>query len=152
MDSVSYKTIAANKQTVKKEWLLIDATDLPLGRLAGRLAMLARGKHKTTFTPHVDCGDHVVVINAEKVKLTGLKWDQKVHVSHSGYPGGQKHVPVARVREKRPIRVIEEALKGMIPKNRLGRRLFHNIHVYEGASHPHTAQNPRVITLESLGA
>lgn len=152
MDSVSYKTIAANKQTIKKEWLLIDATDLPLGRLAGRLAILARGKHKTYFTPHVDCGDHVVVINAEKVKLTGLKWDQKVHVSHSGYPGGQKLTPVARVREKRPIRVIEEAFKGMIPKNRLGRRIFHNVHIYEGTVHPHTAQNPRLVTLESLGA
>lgn len=147
MDSLSYKTVSANKQTVKKEWLLIDAEGLPLGRLASKLASLARGKHKVSFTPHVDCGDHVVVINAEKVMLSGLKWSQKHHIYHSGYPGGQRNIPAEVIRQKRPTRIIEEAIKGMLPKNKLGKRLFFNVHVYAGPTHPHEAQTPKPISL-----
>jgi large subunit ribosomal protein L13 len=143
MDSLSYKTKFVNSQTVKRDWLLIDATDLELGRLSSRIAFLLRGKHKPSFSPHVNCGDKVVVVNAEKVRLSGSKFTSKIYLSHSGYPGGQKARTPYQIASKRPERLIMEAVKGMLPKNRLGRALLKNLKVYKGDSHPHAAQNPR---------
>ena len=150
MDTLSYKTVSANASTVKKEWILIDATDEKLGRLAARVAMILRGKHKPDFTPHVDCGDNVVIINAEKIRLTGNKLTDKKYVRHSGYPGGQKIETAKDVMEKDPRRLIERAVRGMLPKNRLGRQIFHNMKVYVGSEHPHEAQNPRQIKLTDI--
>ena len=150
MDTLSYKTVSANKSTVQKEWILIDASDEVLGRLASRVAMILRGKHKADFTPHVDCGDNVVIINAEKIKLTGKKFTNKTYVRHSGFPGGQKIETPADVMKKDPRRLIERAVKGMLPKNRLGRKLFHNMKVYVGSEHPHEAQKPRQIKLTDI--
>ncbi|MFO7922965.1 MAG: 50S ribosomal protein L13 [Bacteroidales bacterium] len=145
MDTLSYKTVSANKATVKKEWVIIDATDQVLGRLSSVAAVILRGKHKPDFTPHVDCGDYVIVVNAEKVKLTGNKNDQKYYIHHTGYPGGQRKVPVSRVFSRKPEAVIEKAVKGMLPKNRLGSEMFRNLHVYAGSEHPHEAQKPQPV-------
>ncbi len=147
MDTLSYKTKSANKATVSKGWVVVDASDKVLGRFSSEVAKIIRGKHKPDFTPHVDCGDNVIVINAEKVKLTGNKWDQKEYISHTGHPGGQK-VVVAKDRiEKKPTFVVENAVRGMLPKNTLGRELFRNLFVYEGSEHPHEAQQPKKIEL-----
>jgi len=143
MDHNSYKTINANKATVEKGWVVVDASSQVLGRVASQIAFIIRGKHKTSYTPNVDCGDHVIVINAEKVRLTGKKETNRVIFTHSGYPGGQReHTPMT-TREKHPERLIEHAVRGMLPKNRLGRELFRSLHVYAGAEHPHTAQQPK---------
>ncbi len=142
MDTISYKTISANKATVKKRWVLVDATDQVLGRLSSIVAIILRGKHKPDYTPHVDCGDNVIVINCEKIKLTGNKRDQKYYIHHTGYPGGQRKVPFTRLQGKKPEAIIEKAVKGMLPKNRLGSELFRNLHVYAGNEHPHEAQKP----------
>lgn len=150
MDTLSYKTISANKATVKKEWVLIDAENEILGRLASRVAKLLRGKHKPNFTPHVDCGDNVIIINAEKVKLTGSKWTGRVHFSYSGYPGGQKVITPKELIEKKPTAVVEKAVRGMLPKNRLGRALFKNLFVFAGPEHKHEAQNPKKIKLNTI--
>lgn len=150
MDTLSYKTVSANKETVQKEWILIDANNEVLGRLASKVAYILRGKHKASFTPHVDCGDNVVIINAENVKLTGKKMTDKVYVRHSGYPGGQKKETPIQVLEKDPRRLIERAVRGMLPKNRLGRQIFHNMKVYVGNEHPHEAQKPKLVKLEDL--
>ncbi|HPC99643.1 MAG TPA: 50S ribosomal protein L13 [Bacteroidales bacterium] len=150
MNTLSYKTVSANKSTVSKEWVLIDAEGQPLGRLASAIAILLRGKHKTDFTPHVDCGDNVIVINAGKVDLSGNKWEQKEYVRHTGYPGGQRMTKADEMLKKNPVFLIEHAVKGMLPKNRLGRAIFKNMHVYTGAEHKHEAQKPRKIELENL--
>ena len=150
MDTLSYKTVSANKATVKKEWVIIDAAEQVLGRLSSVAAILLRGKHKPDFTPHVDCGDHVIVINAEKVRLTGNKADQKYYIHHTGYPGGQRKVPYSRVKSIMPGSVIERAIKGMLPKNRLGSEMFRNLHVYAGNEHPHEAQKPKKINFDSI--
>ncbi len=150
MNTLSYKTISANKETVHKEWVLIDAEDQILGRLASKTAKLLRGKMKTDFTAHVDCGDNVIVINAEKIKLTGKKLTDKEYLSHSGYPGGQKTRTPKELLAKKPTAVVEKAVKGMLPKNRLGSELFRNLHVYAGSEHPHQAQQPKAITLKSI--
>jgi len=142
---LSYKTKSANKATVNKNWVLVDAGDQVLGRLASNVAKVIRGKHKTNFTPHVDCGDNVIVINADKIRLTGKKWDDKQYISYSGYPGGQKTISPRQLMAKSSTKLIERAVKGMLPKNRLGRKLFKNLHVYEGAEHPHDAQTPKAI-------
>jgi large subunit ribosomal protein L13 len=142
MDTLSYKTISANSNTVAKEWVIIDAENVVLGRLASEVAMLLRGKRKTNYTPHVDCGDNVIIINSEKVKLTGKKMDDKQYVSHTGYPGGQRFVTPREKMAKKPTWVIEKAVKGMLPKNKLGAELFRNLHVYAGTEHPHEAQKP----------
>ena len=147
MDTLSYKTISANKQTVNKEWLLIDARGQVLGRLASIVAVLLRGKHKPNFTPHVDCGDNVIVINAKDIKLTGKKWEEKEYISYSGYPGGQKCRTAKQIMEKNPIALLEMAIKGMLPKNRLGRVLFRNLYVYPGEEHKHQAQKPKKIDI-----
>ncbi len=150
MDTKSYKTISANKKTVKKNWMLIDAENEILGRLASKVAFILRGKHKTYFTPHVDCGDNVIVINAEKVKLTGNKLTDKKYISYSGYPGGQKIRTIEDVLNKKPIQVVEHAVKGMLPKNRLGSAIYRNLHVLTGPDHPYKAQKPDKINLNSI--
>ncbi|MDK2908523.1 MAG: large subunit ribosomal protein [Bacteroidales bacterium] len=147
MDTLSYKTVSANKQTVKKEWVLINAENLVVGRLATEVAKLLRGKHKPYYTPHVDCGDHVVIINAEKIRFTGQKMTEKQYVRYTGYPGGQRFASPKDLLVRTPERVLEHAIKGMLPKNRLGRQLFRNLHVYAGATHPHQAQQPVEITI-----
>jgi len=149
MDTLSYKTVSVNKQTVNKEWLLIDAEGMILGRLASKVAILLRGKHKPEYTPHVDCGDNVVIINAEKVKLSGRKMDDKIFIRHSGYPGGQRSRTAREVLEKFPERLVEHAVKGMLPKNRLGSDLFRNLYVYVGPEHNQEAQQPRKIELNT---
>ncbi len=150
MDTQSYKTVSANAATANKQWVVIDATDLVLGRLASRVAYMLRGKHKTNFTPHVDCGDNVIVINAEKIRLTGKKLTDKVYVRHTGYPGGQRFATPHELLNRKPFAVVEEAVRGMLPKNRLGAQLFRNLHVYVGAEHPHEAQQPKQIKLTEI--
>ena len=147
MNTLSYKTVSANKATVNKEWVIIDAEGKILGRVASVVASMLRGKHKTNFTPHVDCGDNVIVINAEKVDLSGAKWSDKLYVRHTGFPGGQRFTTAEAMMKKKPISLIEHAVKGMLPKNRLGSALYRNLHVYTGASHPHEAQKPKQIEL-----
>jgi large subunit ribosomal protein L13 len=142
--------VSANAATVTKEWVLIDAEDQVLGRLAAKVAMLLRGKTKTNYTPHVDCGDNVIIINAEKIRLTGDKMQDKIYLSHSGYPGGQREVTPEKLLAKKPGAVVEKAIKGMLPKNRLGREMFRNLYVYAGPDHPHTAQQPKVMKLTSI--
>ena len=150
MDSLSYKTISANAATVTKEWVVIDATNEVLGRLASQVAKILRGKNKPGYTPHVDCGDYVIVVNAEKVKLTGDKLTEKVYVRHTGYPGGQRFATAQDYLKKKPEFVIEEAVRGMLPKTRLGEAIFKNLKVYAGAEHPHAAQNPKAIKLNEI--
>jgi large subunit ribosomal protein L13 len=150
MNTLSFKTISANSETVTKNWVLIDAEGQVLGRLATKAARLLRGKLKTDYTPHVDCGDNVIIINAEKILLTGKKLTDKEYVSHSGYPGGQKIVTPKQLLAKKPGAVVEKAIKGMLPKNRLGAALFRNLHVYAGPEHPHQAQQPKTINLTSI--
>lgn len=150
MDTLSYKTISANRATVDKQWVLVDAENETLGRLASKVAKMIRGKHKPNYTPHVDCGDNVVVINAEKIKLTGNKMAEKTYVSYSEYPGGQKFITAENLLAKKPLALVEKAVKGMLPKNRLGRALFKNLHAVEGSEHKFGAQKPREIKLDSI--
>ena len=150
MDTLSYKTVSANVATVDKNWVVVDAQDETLGRLASKVAFLIRGKHKTNFTPHVDCGDNVIVINAGKIKLTGNKWEDKKYITFSGYPGGQKVATATEVMAKNPIKMVEKSVKGMLPKNKLGSALFRNLYVYEGAEHEQEAQQPKVIKVSDL--
>ena len=147
MDTQSYKTVSANAATVTKEWVVIDAANMVLGRLASRVALMLRGKHRPNFTPHVDCGDNVIIINAEKVRLTGKKLTDKVYVRHTGYPGGQRFATPKDLLSRKPTAVVMEAVRGMLPKNRLGAQMFRNLHVYAGAEHPHEAQQPKIINL-----
>ena len=148
MDSLSYKTISANAATVDKQWVVIDATDEVLGRLASQVAKILRGKNKPSYTPHVDCGDYVIVINADKVKLTGKKMTDKVYTRHTGFPGG--FATPADYLAKKPTFLIEKAVKGMLPKTRLGEAIMKNLKVYAGAEHPHAAQNPKAIKLNEI--
>jgi len=143
VDSVSYKTVSLNKGTVEKNWVVVDADSKVLGRLSTEVAMILRGKRKPGYTPHVDCGDNVIVINADKVLLSGKKWTDKVYVRHTGYPGGQRFETPNEVKSRKSSTIlVEKAVRGMLPKNRLGRELFRNLYVYEGAEHPHEAQKP----------
>ncbi|TRX71187.1 50S ribosomal protein L13 [Carboxylicivirga sp. M1479] len=150
MDTLSYKTISANKATANKEWVVVDAADMVLGRLATKVAKLLRGKYKPNYTPHVDCGDNVIILNADKIKMTGNKWSQRIFFYHSGYPGGQREVTPEQIFAKKPERLVERAIKGMLPKSRLGRQLFRNLHVYVGAEHKHEAQQPKVIDINAI--
>lgn len=150
MNTLSYKTVSANAKTVDKNWVLVDADGQTLGRLASKVAMLLRGKYKPSFTPHVDCGDNVIVINAEKIQLTGNKWQDKVYLRHTGYPGGQRSRTAKELMEKHPIRMVEIAVKGMLPKNKLGSALYRNLYVYEGPEHKHEAQKPELLNLNDL--
>ncbi|HET6243745.1 MAG: 50S ribosomal protein L13 [Bacteroidetes bacterium] len=150
MDALSYKTVSANKETTRKEWVLIDAEGQVLGRLASKVAKIIRGKHRPDFTPHIDGGDNVIIINAEKVVLTGNKTQEKVYIRHTGYPGGQRFTTPKELLGKKPAEVINKAVKGMLPKGRLGRAINGNLHVFAGAVHNHEAQQPKTINLNSI--
>ena len=150
MDSLSYKTITPNAESVEHKWVVIDATDQVLGRLCATIALILRGKNKPSYTPHVDCGDYVIVINAEKVKLTGKKMTDKVYTRHTGYPGGQRFATPADYLAKKPTFLIEKAVKGMLPRTRLGAAMLKNLKVYAGEEHPHTAQSPKTIKLNEI--
>lgn len=141
------KSFMANPSNIERKWFVVDATDKTLGRLAAEVAKVLRGKHKPTFTPHMDTGDNVIIINAEKVKLTGKKLTQKVYFRHSGYLGGDKYTLAKDMLEKHPTRMVEFAVRGMIPKNRLGEQIFKKLHVYAGAEHPHAAQMPEALEI-----
>lgn len=150
MDTLSYKTVSGNKETAEKKWVLVDAEGQTVGRLASKVAKIIRGKHKPNFTPHADCGDNVIVINAEKVAFSGAKLENKEYVRYTGYPGGQRFTSAKEMLEKHPERLIEKAVKGMLPKNKLGRRLFTNLKVYTGAEHSHEAQKPEKVDLNTF--
>ena len=139
------KTFSAKSHEVKRDWFVVDATDLVLGRLASAVAHRLRGKHKAIYTPHVDTGDNVIIINADKVRFTGDKMREKDYFFYSGHPGGKRLVAAKDLMERRPTYVVEKAIKGMLPKNRLGREMFRNLHVYAGAQHPHEAQQPEIL-------
>jgi len=148
VDTLSYKTISANKETADKQWVLVNAEDLVLGRLASKVASILRGKHKTNFTPHADCGDYVVVINAAKIRLTGQKWTDREHFKHTGYPGGQKRISPKELFDRDQTSLVRQAIKGMLPKNKLGNSLYSNLHVYASADHKHEAQQPKEIKIK----
>ena len=150
MDTLSYKTISPNKATVQKEWVVVDATDQVLGRLSAKVAKLLRGKYKPSYTPHVDCGDNVIIINADKVILTGNKWTDRVYLNFTGYPGGQKKTSPAELIKKGEAKLFNRVVKGMLPKNKLGAQLLRNLYVYAGSEHPHAAQQPKTIDINSL--
>ncbi|MBQ4286797.1 MAG: 50S ribosomal protein L13 [Bacteroidales bacterium] len=150
MDTLSYKTVSLNAATVKKEWVVIDAMDLPLGRLASRVALILRGKNKPGFTPNVDCGDNVIVVNCEKVALKGKKMTNRVYSRYTGYPGGQRFTTPREILAKRPEELIRRSVRGMLPKNRLGSKILDNLYIYAGPEHPHQAQQPREITLKEI--
>ena len=141
------KTFVAKEQDIKRQWYLVDAKDKVLGRLATNVAIRLRGKHKPIFAPHVDTGDFVVVVNAEKVRLTGRKWDKKIYYRHTGYTGGLKQISAKKLREKRPEDILRFAVKGMLPKNSLGRRQLKKLKIYAGADHPHQAQEPKTLEI-----
>lgn len=147
MDILSYKTVSANKSTVEKKWYIVDAGDAALGRVCSEVAKVLRGKHKPSFTPHVDCGDNVIVINTDDLRLTGKKMDAKEYVRHTGYPGGQRISTPREEMRKSSARIIEKAVRGMLPKTKLGRKLFKNLYVYEGSEHPHDAQQPQKLDI-----
>lgn len=147
MKARSYKTLSATEETIDKKWWIVDVEGKTLGRAATQIAVLLRGKHKPYFTPHMDCGDNVVVINADKIRLTGDKWNAKSYIRHTGYPGGQRELKAKEMLVKHPTRIVENAVKGMIPRNRLGRAILKNMKVYAGAEHPHDAQKPEVYEL-----
>ena len=148
MDSLSYKTIFANKETAGKGWIVVDAETAVLGRLAANVARVLRGKHKTNYTPNVDCGDNVIIINSDKIRLTGKKWDDKEYISHTGHPGGQRFTTPRELKAKSSKFIVERAIRGMLPKTRLGRELFRNLFVYEGSEHPHVAQQPKTLNIK----
>jgi large subunit ribosomal protein L13 len=150
VDTLSYKTVSANKATVRKDWVILDAENQLLGRMTSKVAAILRGKYKTNFTPHVDCGDNVIIINADKVRLTGKKFTDKKYHTYSGYPGGQSINTPKSLMIKKPFAVVENAVRGMLPKNRLGRAIFRNLYVYAGAEHPHQAQQPKVLNLNEI--
>lgn len=150
MSDLSYKTISANKQSVEKKWVLIDAKDAVLGRLASNTAKILRGKNKPSFTPHVDCGDNVIIINAEKIQLSGKKWQEKTYIRHTGYPGGQRVRTATEMLTKFPDRIVTNAVKGMLPKNRLGKQLLTNLRVYVGEDYKEVAQKPEKIDLNKI--
>jgi large subunit ribosomal protein L13 len=150
MNTLSYKTLSANKESVNKEWLLIDAENEVLGRLASKVAYLLKGKHKVNYTPHVDCGDNVVIINAEKIILKGNKWEEKEYIRHSGYPSGQTKIKAKDMMKKKPFAMVEKAVKGMLMKNKLGAEQFRNLYVYAGNEHPHAGQNPKTTNLNEI--
>jgi len=150
MDTLSYRTISVNKETADKQWVLINAEGQVLGRLASHVAKMLRGKNKPFYTPHADCGDYVVIVNAEKVLLTGKKLTDKVYVHYSGYPGGDKHHSPQEMLKRRPTYLIEEAVRGMLPRTRLGREIFGNLHVYAGPEHPHQGQSPKEIDINTI--
>lgn len=145
MDTLSYRTVSERKEDVVRKWHVVDAQGEVVGRLCSKIAHVLRGKHKPSYTPHIDTGDYVIVINAGKVRFTGNKWLQKEYLTYSGYPGGQKKINAKDLIAKKPIKIIENAVKGMLPKNKLGRQMYTKLFVYEGAEHPHAAQKPEIL-------
>jgi large subunit ribosomal protein L13 len=150
MDALSYKTVSSSKATVEKQWVVVDAEGHNLGRLASKVAMILRGKYKPSYSPHVDCGDNVIVINSEKINLTGNKLDEKTYIRHTGYPGGQRSLTAKIMQQKNPALLVEKAVKGMLPKNKLGAQLFRNLNVNVGPEHNQGAQKPKTINLNDL--
>lgn len=150
MDTMSYKTVSANKKTANKEWVILDAEGQSLGRLASVAAKMIRGKHKPNFTPHADCGDNVIVVNAGKLELTGKKWEEKKYLRHTGHPGGQRSLTARQLYSKDPRRMVETAVKGMLPSNKLGAAIFHNLKVYVDDKHDYEAQKPKNININEL--
>lgn len=150
MDTLSYKTISLNKATVNKEWIIVDATGQSLGRLASKVAKLIRGKYKPGFTPHVDCGDNVIVVNAEKINMTGKKWTDRQLFRHTGYPGGQIRETPEDIFNRNPVKLVEKSVKGMLPRTRLGRAIFKNLYIYTGTEHGHEAQKPKELNLNTI--
>jgi large subunit ribosomal protein L13 len=150
VNTLSYKTVSANKTTIDKQWIVVDADGHNLGRFSSKVAKILRGKHKPGFTPHVDCGDNVIVINAEKINLTGNKLDEKTYIRHTGYPGGQRTLTAKVMQQKNPALLVEKAVKGMLPKNKLGAELFRNLNVFIGTEHTHGAQKPKTVNLNDL--
>jgi large subunit ribosomal protein L13 len=150
VNTLSYRTVSANKETVTKDWVIVDAQNQALGRFSTRVAKLLRGKYKTNYTPHVDCGDNVIVINADKIRLTGKKWTDRVHFSHTGYQGGQVVLTPQDIFEKDPTRLIEKSVKGMLPKTKLSNAILSNLHVYTGTDHKHQGQQPKELDINSL--
>lgn len=148
MNSSSYNTVSANSNTIKKEWILINVKDLPLGRVSTIIANFLRGKYKPYFTPHVDCGDNVIAINASFVTLTGNKWEQKKYIRHTGYPGGQRVLSASQIHNKNKTRLLENSIRGMLPKNKLGAELFRNLRVYSESKHKQEGQNPKIINIK----
>jgi len=148
VDTLSYKTVSANAKTVTKEWVVLDAKDQVLGRFSSQAAMMLRGKNKANYTPHADCGDNVIIINADKIRLTGRKWTEREYVSHTGYPGGQRFITPEKLIIQKPTAVVERAIYGMLPKNRLGNAIKGNLFIYAGSEHPHAAQQPKATTLK----
>ena len=150
MDTLSYRTVSANPSTIKKEWVLIDAEGEVVGRLASIAAQILRGKYKTNYTPHMDCGDNVVIINAEKIRFTGKKMTDKQYVRHTGYPGGQRFSTPKEVLQRKPIFVLEHAIRGMLPKTKLGDKLYRNLYVYAGPDHKQQAQQPKLMNIKEI--
>lgn len=150
MDTLSYKTKSANSATVKKDWYVVDARNETLGRLSSKVAKILRGKNKPDFTPNTDCGDNIIIVNAENIKLTGNKMVEKKYIRHTGYPGGQRSITAEALLKKQPIKLIENAVKGMLPKSRLGSALYRNLFVYVGSEHPHEAQQPQELKLNTI--
>jgi len=150
VDTLSFKTVSVNKEKANKKWLLVDAEGQTVGRFASMVAMVLRGKHKPSFTPHADTGDNVVIINAEKVTISGNKENTKEYVRHTNYPGGQRFTSYAKMKAQFPERILEKAIKGMLPKNKLGREVYRNLYVYVGSEHPHAGQNPEVLNINSI--
>ncbi len=148
MNTLSYKTKSAKKETIERKWYVIDAEGVVVGRLCTQVATMLRGKHKACYTPHVDCGDNIIIINADKVRFTGAKWDQKEYISYSGYPGGQKRITAKEVMAKKPTFVLENAVRGMLPKNKLGRAMIKKLFVYTGTEHGHEAQKPELLEIK----
>lgn len=150
MDSLSYKTVSINKKNANKQWIVVDAADQILGRFSSKVAKLLRGKYKSSFTPHADCGDNVIVLNADKIKLTGDKWNKKTYIRHTGYPGGQLSLTAGEIHEKDSTRLVEKSIKGMLPKNKLGAELFRNLYVVAGSEHPYYGQKPIDVNINEL--
>ena len=150
MSDLSFKTVSANKSNVEKNWVLVDVEDLILGRVASQIAIYLRGKHKPNYTPHVDCGDNVIVINASKVKLSGDKWKNKKYIRHTGYPGGQRSLSAEELFKKNPTKLVENAVKGMLPKNKLGSNLYRNLKVFSGSDHNITDNTLKEVKFNKL--
>ncbi len=145
MDTLSYKTKTISGKGIERKWFIVDAEDMVLGRMASTVSKVLQGKHKASYTANIDNGDHVIVVNAEKVKLTGNKWDQKQYITYSGYPGGQKSKTAKQIRDRKPEQIIEKAVKGMLPRTKLGRQMYKKLHVFAGAEHTHEAQKPETL-------
>lgn len=147
METLIFKTPSAKPSTIQKNWVVVDAEGQVVGRLASQVAFILRGKNKTNYTPHADCGDNVIIINADKVRFTGKKWDEKIYIRHTGFMGGQRFTTANEMMDRDPRRIVEKAVKGMLPKNKLGREMFRNLRVFSGPEHPHAGLNPQTIEL-----